>query len=385
MITTARGSIIFGLALALGFAALAQQAPAPGNAATTAANALGPRITFANTLYDFGRARAGEPVKHTYEFTNTGDATLILTNVQPQCGCTTAGQWSREVAPGMAGTIPIQFNTTSYNGPVFKQITVVCNDKTRNTLFLQLKGTVFKTVDISPPMAMLSLSADAETASATVTITNNMPEPLEVWGAESSNKAFGVELSTNTPGRCYKLLVSVLPTASAPGMPGQITLHTSWTNQPVLNISAYANRTPIVSLIPSRLVLPPGPLAAPHTPSVTIQNNSTNALSLSDASINAPGVEVQLKETQPGRTFTASATFPQGFQLQPGQQLELTMKSSNPKYPVVKVPITQMPHAGAQMLPKPPTPSGVNQPSPLRPVKTTAADPPPVPSVPTVR
>ena len=39
--------------------------------------------------------------------------------------------------------------------------------------------------------------------------------------------------------------------------------------------------------------------------------------------------------------FTALATFPQGFELPPGQPIELKMKSSNPKYPEVKVPIIQ--------------------------------------------
>src|ERR1035438_5231708 len=126
-----KGSILFCSVIAAGIAvAGAQQAPNPANAGTaqsekavgSTTNAVGPKIHFATTVYDFGRARAGDPVKYTYLFTNTGDADLIVTNVQPQCGCTTAGQWSRQVAPGMTGSIPIQFNTAAYSSGVFKQI-----------------------------------------------------------------------------------------------------------------------------------------------------------------------------------------------------------------------------------------------------------------------
>jgi hypothetical protein len=183
-------------------------------------------------------------------------------------------------------------------------------------------------------------------------------------------------------------MISVEPSLAPPGMQAMITMKTSWTNQPVLNVSVYASVQQAVSVIPAHITLPPAPLAGPLTPSVTIQNNSTNLLTLTEASVNAPGVEVQIKETQPGRMFTALATFPQGFELPAGQQLALTMKSSNPKYPLVKVPITQLPRPAMQPpAAKPPSAaSSTPPPAPLRPVKTSTVElPPPVPDVPTVR
>src|SRR5204863_727038 len=83
------------------------------------------------------------------------------------------------------------------------------------------------------------------------------------------------------------------------------------------------------------------------TPSVTIQNNSTNAVTLSEPAINIPGVDVQIKETQPGRVFSALLTFPEGFEIPQGQQVTFTAKSSNTNFPVIKVPVNQMPHLAA--------------------------------------
>jgi copper(I)-binding protein len=392
-----KGLVLCCAATAVGvLAAGARQAPNPANGqivqgkepVAAATNAIGPKIRFASALYDFGRMRAGEPVKYTYVFTNVGDATLILTNVQPQCGCTTAGEWSRQVEPGKTGSIPIQFNTAAYSTAVFKQITVTCNDKSQPVLFLQLKGTVYKPLDVMPPMAMLNLPADADTGSVPVTITNHTEEPLMLWGAESNNKAFSAELTTNALGKGYQLKVSVVSPLSAPGMSAQISMKTSWTNQPVLNVAVYASKQPAISVVPSYLTLPPSPFAVPQAPSVAIQNNSTNPVALTDASVNAPGVEVQIKENEPGKKFTVVATFPQGFQIPAGQQMQLTMKSSNPKFPELKVPImTQQPRPGMRPpLAKPQPAATINPPPALsRPVKTSAVELPPLPDVPTAR
>ena len=366
-----------------------QPAPAPQPPVPPAvANPAGAKIQFASVLYDFGRMRAGDPVKYTYVFTNIGNETLFLTNVQPQCGCTTAGEWTRQVEPGKTGSIPIQFNTANYNGPVFKQVTVVCSDKSQSTLFLQLKGTVFKPLDVNPQLAVLNLSPDAETGSTVINITNNTEEPLMLSEPQSNNPKFTAELKTIAPGKSYQLVVSAVPPLTQGGVQAQVSMKSSWTNQPVLNVSVYANVQPAIMVIPSHLTLPPGPLAGAQTPSVTIQNNSTNLLSLTDPAVNAQGVETQIKEMQPGRSFTALVTFPQGFEIPPGQQVELTVKTTNPKYPVVKVPVTQMPRPAAPPQPvKPPTAAALNPPpSPLRPTRPVTVDLPPLPpDVPAVR
>jgi hypothetical protein len=67
----------------------------------------GPRIRFATTNYDFGKVRSGQSVKFTYVFTNIGDQALDVTRVQPQSGCTAAGEWTQRVEPGQAGVIPL--------------------------------------------------------------------------------------------------------------------------------------------------------------------------------------------------------------------------------------------------------------------------------------
>ena len=74
---------------------------------------------------------------------------------------------------------------------------------------------------------------------------------------------------------------------------------------------------------------------------VTIRSTGTNALVLSDASVNVPGAAVRVVETQPGRFFNLTVDFPVGFQIKPGEKVELSAKSNHPKFALIKVPVFQ--------------------------------------------
>ena len=63
------------------------------------------------------------------------------------------------------------------------------------------------------------------------------------------------------------------------------------------------------------------------------------------------GVEVALDEPNPGRSFTATLNFPQGFELAQGTKAEFSVKSDNPKFAVIKVPVTQLPKPVATPIP----------------------------------
>jgi hypothetical protein len=364
------GLLVLGMAISD-----AQPTSAPPAAATSSTNGVGPKIQFATPIYDFGRVRSGELVKYTYVFTNTGDRMLMVTAVQPGCHCTTAGEWTKQVEPGQTGNIPIQFDTVGNNGPVGRQVTVTCNVPTQPSTLLQIRGSVYRAIDFNPPMALLNLPPDGDGASMVVTITNNTDEPLALSDPEINNRMFTAQLTTNTPGKSYLLKVSVVPPVSAGYVPGQISLRTGWTNPAVVTLPVGASVQPPIMVMPTYITLQSGPLVNAVTNSVTIQNNSTNAVQLSEPVVNVPGVEAQIKETQPGKSFIAMLAFPQGFEIPRGLHVELSVKSSNPRYPIIKVPVMQLPRpymppaaAVPVALPRPRPPIVPHAPPPLPPM-----------------
>ncbi|HEY3915239.1 MAG TPA: DUF1573 domain-containing protein [Verrucomicrobiae bacterium] len=77
--------------------------------------------------YDFGLVREGDVVTPTYFVTNVGGKTLVISRVQPSCGCTTAGDYTKKIESGRTGTISVQFNSDRKSGPVTKTIQVFSN------------------------------------------------------------------------------------------------------------------------------------------------------------------------------------------------------------------------------------------------------------------
>ena len=84
-------------------------------------------IKFTEDSYDFGTITEGEVVSHTFEFTNTGEGDLIITEAVTSCGCTVP-EWPREpIAPGQKGKIEVKFNSAGKHGLEKKTVTIVAN------------------------------------------------------------------------------------------------------------------------------------------------------------------------------------------------------------------------------------------------------------------
>lgn len=95
--------------------------------ATSQTVVSGPAITFEELEYDFGDIHQGDKVQHIFNFENTGDAPLIITNVQTTCGCT-ATNWEREpIMPGAKSSITVNFNSAHKMGRQNKVISVISN------------------------------------------------------------------------------------------------------------------------------------------------------------------------------------------------------------------------------------------------------------------
>lgn len=92
-----------------------------------APNPPGPFIKFTEDSHDFGEIEQGETVAYTFEFSNTGDAPVVISNVLTTCGCT-ASSWPREpILPGASSKIEVSFNSTGKIGHQNKVITIMSN------------------------------------------------------------------------------------------------------------------------------------------------------------------------------------------------------------------------------------------------------------------
>jgi hypothetical protein len=105
----------------------------------------GPKIEFKakdNTI-DYGTTtKKKDNGIRTFEFTNTGDAPLIISNVLSTCGCTVPTKPEAPIMPGKNGKIEIKYNMAP--GPIRKTITVESNavNVESGRVALKIKGEV---------------------------------------------------------------------------------------------------------------------------------------------------------------------------------------------------------------------------------------------------
>jgi hypothetical protein len=322
----------------------AAESPAPTTTAAVSPRPLpdGPRIQFVELTHDFGQIKHGETAAHTFVFTNTGNAMLEIRDVQLSCGCTTVGAWDRQVAPGQTGRIPIQLATATLSGPVVRTISVSCNDPLQPSTVLRISVTVWAPVEVTPSIVILQFTTESKNSETqTVRILNHLPEPLSVEEPRSTNAVFQAELRVVKPGQEFELRISAAPPPGGDDVAGVISVKTSSPEMPSVSVQARAMTRPDLVLSPTQIVLPEAPLAAGVNPSITILGMASNLLVLSEPKLSLPGLEVQLRELQPGRLFSLSVAFPAGFELPKNEAAEVTLKSNYPKYAVIRIPITQ--------------------------------------------
>ena len=85
------------------------------------------KIEFKTDVIDYGTIEKGANGVRVFEFTNTGDAPLIITKVSSSCGCTVPKKPNAPILPGETGEIPVTFNSSGKSDNITKTITVTTN------------------------------------------------------------------------------------------------------------------------------------------------------------------------------------------------------------------------------------------------------------------
>jgi hypothetical protein len=100
-----------------------------------------PVIKFDKTEFDFGKILQGEVVSYTFHFTNTGNAPLLITNVDKSCGCTASEYPRTPIEPGGSGDIKITYDSKGHHGFQSKALVVISNTIPSQTT-LRIKAEV---------------------------------------------------------------------------------------------------------------------------------------------------------------------------------------------------------------------------------------------------
>lgn len=99
-----------------------------------------PKFQFKTEVIDYGEIKKGSDGVRVFEFTNIGDAPLIIENVYSSCGCTVPSWTKTPIAKGQTGQIQVKYNTEIV-GPIRRTISISSNAD-ESTKAVKIKGKV---------------------------------------------------------------------------------------------------------------------------------------------------------------------------------------------------------------------------------------------------
>jgi hypothetical protein len=179
------------------------------------------KLEFDELVHDFGtiKEELGN-VTHAFKFKNTGDKPLVVTKVQPSCGCTTSG-WTKEpVKPGETGEVLATYRTSA--GAFNKSLTVTASGLPN--VVLHIKGNVTKKPEdftATYPQTFGDLRSKNKRDFVFAQISSQQTAPtqiIEVANAGEENVNITFE---NVP---EYIIVNAVPASLSPRQKGQITV-----------------------------------------------------------------------------------------------------------------------------------------------------------------
>ena len=173
-----------------------------------------PRAVFVEKTFDFGKVKQGVEVSHKFRVKNEGTAPLLLDRVKFDLPGLTA-KFKPEIPPGGEGFIQVDWNTTSFSGPIDLEAKLSSNDSVQPKFIFKLSGSIDPVIEVDPIWgAYISLYTD-EKKERTLHIINHEQQPLKISSVEKQGTHFTTSLKEVQPGNSYDLTITV-PAGTSP-------------------------------------------------------------------------------------------------------------------------------------------------------------------------
>lgn len=101
----------------------------------------GAKIDFEKEVHDYGTVKYDANGQCSFNFKNTGNAPLIISDAKGSCGCTVPSYPKEPIQPGQTATITVKYDTKR-PGAINKSVTITSNAVNEPTKVIRIKGNV---------------------------------------------------------------------------------------------------------------------------------------------------------------------------------------------------------------------------------------------------
>jgi hypothetical protein len=322
--------------LLLAFSALA---PNVANAAG------GPKAVAAEPIADVGTVPKGEKIVHDFVIQNQGDAPLQITEVRPACGCTVA-DFDKTIAPGQSGKIHVVIDSSTFNGPVAKGVTVVTNDPEHPEFELTVRAKLEPFITVKPGYARY-ITVQHELKQGTIV--------QNLWAADGTDmdivkvdspfpfikvtyrEAKPEERLPEAKGKQWRVEMT-LSNEEAPvgALADVITVYTTHPKQKMVQIPVSGFVRPIVAVTPPVADFGQIELKEPLKKAINVRNFATEPIKVTSIEESLKGIDVALEPLTEGREYQVRVILNPEIGKGPFNG-KLTIHTDSPKMPVISV------------------------------------------------
>ncbi|MCC6429057.1 MAG: DUF1573 domain-containing protein [Phycisphaerales bacterium] len=329
-----------------------------------------PVLTIGASEMDLGTILDVNKAQFKIDFTNTGDGVLVITRVQPSCGCTAATPNKTEYMPGEKGVIEGEFDPRGKEGIQSKTITIFTNDADHPSSVVTFKSNIEPLVKLEPKVLNFGKVDKAQGKSMFVTLTCGTPgfEATLATGSDDRFQASVVkteEVEINGKKvRRSTVEVSVNKGARVGRGTSTIAVRTNEARADLVNIQVVAEVTGEFEITPSPTTLGNLPAGQPFEAKIVLKSRNGKPIKVKGVELRRPtnlGLEtaVESNEYNTMHTVTIKGNAPQRSGAMQGELAVLTEEPGEEEVEIKFYGFVRL--AGGQ--PLPPIPATQPQPT----------------------
>lgn len=188
------------------------------------------KISFSETMWDFGYVPKTGRVSHTYQIKNIGQDTLIIVKVRTGCGCTTAPLSKQRIAPDQTADMKAIFNPRKIKvDQTTKKLQVISNDPNNPFAEVQFTAKIGKSnslVKITPTGIDFDTVSQGTEDERSITIENISGEKLSMERIEGPGENVELDLESKSlkPGESIQITLKLKKEATSGNLHTSLTL-----------------------------------------------------------------------------------------------------------------------------------------------------------------
>lgn len=305
-----------------------------------------PKAVVVEPTKDVGSVAKGEKAAADFLIRNDGDAVLEITNVQPACGCTVA-EYDKTIAPGKTGKVHAVVDTSTFNGPIAKGVSVFTNDPATPQIELTLHVKVEPYINIKPGYARY-ITVQGEPLEGNIVQTLWVPDgtPMEITKADSPwpflavtyREATAAERMPDVKGKQWKVEMKLSNDARVGPLADYVTVHTTHPKQKIVQIPISGFVRPVMAVTPPVGDYGEIELKEPLKKSLSVKNFATEPIKLTSIDSSTKGIAAKIEPLKDGREYSIWVTLDPSLPKGPFHG-KLTLHTDSAKVPQLDVEI----------------------------------------------